>query len=725
MNFVSNFLKIQMKDFLCRLKFSTQKKIPVLLQSETTECASACIAMIAAYHGNNKSMAEVRSLRLISQKGATLRQTMRLADALGLSSRALRIELDELRELQLPCILHWDFNHFVVLVHVSRNKIVIHDPGAGRRMIAIEEASNHFTGVALEILPGQSFEKQDPAKGLKIRDVFGKVAGLKRSLSYVIAIALVLQVLTLATPLFLQQVVDRVAVDGDTDLLLSLGLGFILLTLISNFLTVVRRWQIMCLSTVFNLQWSGNVFSKIMRLPVEYFERRHVGDIISRFSSTGAIQSAVTGTFVEAIVDGFMSITIFLTMLAYSAKLTFITLLALSIYFVVRTMLLGPLRNASNEYVSSASIQQSFLIETIRGVRSIKLFDNQVSRTGRWLNLAVETSNRNVTRQRLEIFGSATASLIQGIERIAVIWVGATIVISGKGFSIGMMLAFLAYKDQFYQRSMGLIDKIYEMKLLGVHVERLADIVLNDDDDDDTGPLSMHPTSVGLCKYLLEVENVGFRYAVTEPAVFQNVHIKIESGDFIAFIGPSGCGKTTLLKLLLGILPCSEGVIKYKGLPLEKIGLRAYREKIATVLQDDCLFSGTIMENIAFFDANTDHIHLYDCARRAAILDEIMVMPMQFNTLVGDMGAALSGGQKQRILLARALYKKPEILILDEATSHLDANNEHLVSEAISQLKITRIVVAHRKETINMADRVYEFKQGAPVECVEKQSFVA
>jgi ATP-binding cassette subfamily B protein RaxB len=334
-------------------------------------------------------------------------------------------------------------------------------------------------------------------------------------------------------------------------------------------------------------------------------------------------------------------------------------------------------------------------------MQSIKLFSREVPRTSTWQNLAVDQFNAGIRAQRLGILYQGLNGLLFGIENVVTIWLGALLVLDGSGFSVGMLLAFVSYKTQFVQRIANLVEKALELRMLGLHTERVGDVALAAPEPHDTGSALERLPADGA----IEVKGLSFRYADNEPPVLDGIDLRIETGESVAIVGPSGCGKTTLVKLLLGLLQPSAGSIELGGVGLSTLGLARYRSVVASVMQDDQLFAGSIAENICFFDPQPDHARIEQCARLASVHDDIQAMPMAYNTLVGDMGTVLSGGQRQRVLLARALYRDPKILVLDEATSHLDVAREREVNAAIRALKLTRIIVAHRPETIASADR--------------------
>ena len=686
-------------------------KVPVILQTEAAECGLACLAMVASAHGHRTDLPALRRRFSVSLKGATLVDLVRMADELQLLSRALRAELDELPQLQTPCVLYWDLNHFVVLVAVRRGVAIIHDPARGQRRLKLDEVSRHFTGVALELQPAPGFTPASDRQPVRLARLLGPVTGLKRSLVQILVLALALESFVLLSPFFMQLVVDGVLVSADRDLLVTLGIGFVLLVLIQAATAAVRSWSVLVLSAQLNLQWLVNVFAHLMRLPVGWFERRHVGDIWSRFGSVQQIQRTLTTSFIEAVLDGLLVLLTLIMMAIYSVTLSAVVLAAVLAYAALRWAFFKPLREATEETLVFESRQASHFLESLRGVMAIKLFNAQADRQSRFASLVVDSMNANIAARKLELLFSVLHRLLFGLERVAVLWIGALLVLDG-GLTVGMLFAFIAYKEQFALRVSSLIDKTVELKMLRLQGERLADIVLTPAEaDTGTRAGAARDGSRDLAPGI-ELVDVSFRYADGEPEVLCGVSLRIEPGESVAIVGPSGCGKTTLLKVMLGILEPSEGEVRVGGVALSRIGLRAWRDMVGTVMQDEPLFSGSIADNIAFFDPQADAEWLQQCARVASVHEEIEAMPMGYHTLIGDMGAALSGGQKQRVLLARALYKRPKILLLDEATSSLDIERERSVNQAVRQLALTRVIVAHRPETISSAGRVIALQDG-------------
>jgi ATP-binding cassette subfamily B protein RaxB len=692
-------------DLVAQLKLGPRARLPVFLQTEAAECGLASLGMVACFHGHRIDLAALRQRFTVSLKGATLAFIMQAAGRLELAPRPLKLELDELPQLRAPCILHWDLNHFVVLKSADGRGAVVHDPAFGVRRLSMGEVSKHFTGIALELAPTQRFRPAEERRSLRLRDLMGPVEGLRRSLAQVFVLALALQALAIVSPFYMQWAIDGAVVSADRDLLTVLGLGFLMLAVIQVALSALRSWVVLYLGTTLNLQWLANVFSHLLRLPVSWFEKRHLGDVVSRFGAVGSIQRTLTSSFVEALIDGAMALATLAMMLLYSGALAALAIAAVALYGMLRWIFYGPLRRATEENIVHAAKQQSHFLETVRGVQSIKLFGREGERRSRWLNLVVDAVNQDLATQKLGLGFRSANGLVFGVERIAIVWLGCLAVLDS-AFSVGMLFAFISYKDQFSARVAALIDKAIELRMLGLQGERLADIVL-------AAPEPESPaTPVDDIEASLEVRGVSFRYSDMEPLVLLNCSFTVAPGESVAVVGASGGGKTTLLKIMLGLLAPTDGKVLAGGIDIRKLGIDRYRKLVGTVMQDDQLFAGSIADNIGFFDPSPDHGAIERCARMASVHEDIAAMPMGYNTLIGDMGAALSGGQKQRILLARALYKQPRILFLDEATSALDVQKERAVNDAVRSLQLTRIIIAHRPETIASADRVVALQGG-------------
>lgn len=681
-----------------------------VLQSTASECGLACLATVASHFGHEVELSELRSRFALSLRGATLGDLMRIASGLELQSRPVRLEVDEIRELTCPCILHWNLNHFVVLLRADGRGVAIHDPAQGERRLSYREIDRQFTGVALELTPSPAFRRQHAKPPIGWRELIGKAVGLKRGLAQMMLLAACLQVFALVIPFFIQWTVDGAIVSGDRDLLVVLVAGFLMLLTIRSVLEFGRGWVGVGLSNQLYVQWSGRVMGHLIGLPMRWFETRHIGDIVSRFQSVGSIQNTVTSSLVEALLDGVFATVTALMMLLYSPRLSAVVALAIAIYAAIRIASYGAFRRAGAEVLVLDAKAQSHFLESVRGAQSIKLGSLEQSRRAKWSNLTIAATNRNAATQKMVLAFASSCGLIFGLQSVVVLGWGASMAIDG-ALSVGMLMAFIAYKDEFSSRMQRFIDNLINLRMLHLQVERLADIVLAEQET-VSGAMPEQLAMVDPCfDMTIELEDVGYRYGDGEPWVFRHLNLRIATGEHVAIVGPSGCGKSTLVKILLGLLQPCEGMVKVGGIPLRQIGLANWRKQAGVVMQDDQLFSGSLQDNIANFGDAVDLRRVQEAAKLAAVHDEIVQMPMGYHTLIGDMGSSLSGGQKQRLLLARALYKQPRVLVLDEATSHLDVPCEREVNAAIQQLAMTRVVIAHRPETIAMAGRVLALSQ--------------
>ena len=692
-----------------------------LLQTEAAQCGHTCLAMVLDYHGRQMDGLALQREYPTSMRGVTLANLIDDASVSGLQCRALRIELEELPQLETPCILHWNMDHFVVLAKATATSIVIHDPAIGVRKLRMSEASAYFTGVALELSPTATFQKRKLDDSISLRHLVGQVTGLKRSAAQILSLSLILQLFGLLTPFYMQWVLDDVLVTQDKDFLWLISVGFLFSMLITSAIGWLRSWCLAYLSTRIGLQWFGSILAHLLRLPMDYFQKRHLGDVVSRMESVHAIQTTLSSSFIEALLDGLMVVIAVAVMVSYSWKLLLISVIAVGLYLAIRWATFPTIKRLSEQQLSAAAKQDTHLLESIRGIQALKLNAAESMRRATFGTLMADTANLGLDIQRFMLrFGFANQMLF-GIERLLVVGLAALLVMQGQ-MSAGMLVAYLAYKEMFTGGVSRLIDTWMSFRTLRVQAERLADIVLTEPEEitAPTGPALPQDRPLGL-----EVRALRYRFSDSDPLVIDDCAFTVAPGETIALVGPSGCGKTTLMKLMLGLLKPQAGCILVEGRDITDVGLRRYRHVVAAVMQDDQLFAGSIADNIAFGSEDLDFERIEAAAQSASVHDDVMRMPMGYQTLIGDMGAALSGGQKQRVILARALYRKPKLLFLDEATSHLDVANERLVNQAVRELALTKVIVAHRPETIASADRVLVMEQGRIVQELRPQAQAA
>ncbi len=684
-----------------------RQRVRLIRQTEVAECGLASLAMVANYHGYDTDLGTLRRRFQPSLRGAALKALIGIADQIGLTPRAVKLPLDKLADLHVPAILHWDMNHYVVLERVAGGKALIHNPEGTSRWMSLADVSPHFTGVALELRPADDFQPSGQRERLKLSQLWHKITGLKRAILQTVVLSLVLEAFVLASPYYMQVALDDALPALDRDLLTVLALGFGLFTIINAGASLLRSFVLLSAGTALGYGIASNVARRLFRLPVSWFEKRHIGDVLSRFQSVAPIQQFMTQGALSAIIDGTLAIFTLALMFFYSSELTLVALTAFAFYGAARALSFSAQRGAQEEVIVASGKEQSAMIESLRGIVTLRLFNRETSRHALWLSRLTDSVNASVGLARINIWQSSANTLIFGLETIVSTWLAVRFVIGG-GFSVGMVFAFMAYKSQFLQRAASLIDQSIAFRMLGLHLERLSDIALADQDSS----VAEHALPRSVLKGRIELRNVSYRYSPTDPCVLRGVNLVVQPGDHIAITGPSGGGKSTLVKILLGLVEPDEGEVLIDGTPLAKFGYRNYRDQVAAVLQDDSVFAGSLADNIALFDEAPDMVRIIEAAQAAALHDDIAQMPMGYDTLVGDMGSSLSGGQKQRLLLARALYRKPTVLVVDEGTSQLDAHKERLINSSISNLGITRVIVAHRTETIASARAVYHLRAG-------------
>ncbi|MBJ2128635.1 peptidase domain-containing ABC transporter [Alteromonas sp. IB21] len=690
----------------------TKRRVPVILQSEAAECGLACMAMITQYYGDKRDLNALRHAMSVSLRGSTLKDVMGVASDLGFQSRAIKIEMEHLAQLACPAILHWNMNHFVVLTNVKGNAITIHDPALGERKLSFDEASKYITGIALEVSPTDMFSPKTSVPRLGLSQFFTRTTGFKRNLITLFALSVVLQLFALAAPYYMQTVVDDVLIYNNEALLKALAIGFALLLIVETFTSGVRKLVILSVSSRLQLQMSASVFKHLLSLPLDYFDKRHIGDVVSRFGSLASIREFLTTGLVTALLDGLMAVITLAVMMLYSIKLTLVVVAIMLVYLCIRLGLLPLIKRLTTERIALAASEQSHFMESVRAILPIRVYGQEVQRHGHWQNKLVATLNKDITLGKINIGSTLSNQLLFGAENLVVVYVGASLVMEST-LSIGMLLAFMAYKTRFVNALDGVVNKVIELNMLGVHFTRLSDILLT---PAQAKPNTLLAKTISSFSYpdalssstpsntiALNANSLGYRYSASNEWVFRHINLSVECGDIVAIIGDSGCGKSTLFKCLMGLYPLSEGSVNYANVK---------RPVIASVLQEDTCLSGTIAQNICCFEHAADFKKMVHVAHLACIHEDIMKMPMQYHSLVGDMGSSLSGGQKQRLLLARALYQNPDILFLDEASSHLDMANEAQINHHLKSLNMTRIIVAHRPQSIAMADKVYRLANG-------------
>ncbi|WP_277762355.1 colicin V export peptidase/ABC transporter CvaB, partial [Escherichia coli] len=610
-----------------------QRRVPVIHQTETAECGLACLAMICGHFGKNIDLIYLRRKFNLSARGATLAGINGIAEQLGMATRALSLELDELRVLKTPCILHWDFSHFVVLVSVKRNRYVLHDPARGIRYISREEMSRYFTGVALEVWPGSEFQSETLQTRISLRSLINSIYGIKRTLAKIFCLSVVIEAINLLMPVGTQLVMDHAIPAGDRGLLTLISAALMFFILLKAATSTLRAWSSLVMSTLINVQWQSGLFDHLLRLPLAFFERRKLGDIQSRFDSLDTLRATFTTSVIGFIMDSIMVVGVFVMMLLYGGYLTWIVLCFTTIYIFIRLVTYGNYRQISEECLVREARAASYFMETLYGIATVKIQGMVGIRGAHWLNMKIDAINSGIKLTRMDLLFGGINTFVTACDQIVILWLGAGLVIDNQ-MTIGMFVAFSSFRGQFSERVASLTSFLLQLRIMSLHNERIADIALHEKEEKKPeieivahmGPIS------------LETNGLSYRYDSQSAPIFSALSLSVAPGESVAITGASGAGKTTLMKVLCGLFEPDSGRVLINGIDIRQIGINNYQRMIACVMQDDRLFSGSIRENICGFAEEMDEEWMVECARASHIHDVIMNMPMGYETLIGELG---------------------------------------------------------------------------------------
>lgn len=680
-------------------------RLPVVLQSERAECGLACLAMIAGYYGYHVSIRELRVRFRFSIRGTSLRHLRECAEQIRLKCRAVRIELMELDKLRSPAILHWELDHFVVLKSVDRQGITIVDPALGVRRLSLKETNLRFTGVALELTPTPTFEKKETPDTAKLSSFLSALKGLGGPLSAMFCMTVLLQIFALVMPLNMQFTVDQGIRQGDMNIVIALAAAFGLIALTSAFTAYFRSLLLLYVSNSAALRMVGGLTHHLLRLPDSWLTARHTGDVLSRFSSVSPISSFLIGGAFGILLDAVMAIGALVLLILYSWQMTLVLCLFLALFAGLNAACYAPLKHLTQESIGAAALESSSFIENVQRHRVIKLLGAETDREHAWGERYVASINSSARLNRFGIHVALAGSVIGSVEGVTMLLLGASRVING-GFTLGMLFAFSAYSSMFSARVHSLITALVGFRMLKLHQERIADIALAEREVTEK-QYGSQPQLRGT----VSIHALKFAYNDEEEAVLENLDLEVAEGEFVAVMGESGSGKSTLIKILAKLLIPTSGEVRIDGQELSRLDTAHYRQQLGVIMQDDSLFSGSLFENIAAGDRHANPERVEQAAKLACIHEEIHRMPMQYQTLVGDIGSNLSGGQLQRIMIARAIYRQPKMLLLDEGTTYLNDRLQHQVLENLGGLGATLIVVTHDSRVAARADRCVRLEE--------------
>ena len=681
--------------------------LPVVLQTNAADCGVACLAMIAAAHGRRSSLPELRRSIGHGAQGNTVKAIIDLARTLGLRSRALRLEPNDAHALALPCLLLWGTRHFVVLKRATRRSWTIHDPAVGVRRYRRSEVDRYFSGIAVELTPSESFRAERPAPRLEIGAIWAQATGIAPVLATLAALSVVLQAVALVAPMYVQLVVDDGLAHDDRELLAILGFGFAGIAAIGAITTYLRSAIALYAGAALSDRIAANLCDHLLRLPLLFFVQREIGDLNARFGSLAPILKVFTSGIVAVLIDGLLACTTLVLLRLYDATLTWVVVAFWLASLVIQLAGVPKLRDLKRESIRANAAEQTIFIESLRSILSLKANAMEGPRADLWRNQHLEAIDSSTRQQRFQQRLDLVRALVAAAENMLIVYLGAVTVLRGD-LTVGMLYAFIAYKSHFVRAASSLVDQAVEIRMLKLHLERLAEIAHA---PAETTNAASRTIEAGI-RGGIAARGIRFRYAPHLPEVLCGVSFEIEPGCEVALVGGSGSGKSTLLRVLLGLIAPDAGDVIVDG--ARPIGecRAALKAGTGVVLQGDSLFTGTIRDNVGLFELDVDADRVAECCRVAAIDADVDALPMGYDTPLGDMGVTLSAGQIQRLLIARALYKRPRILVLDEATANLDDATRARLNSNVRALGITLLRVTHRPDEIAACDRVYALEHG-------------
>ncbi|MDD2443083.1 MAG: NHLP family bacteriocin export ABC transporter peptidase/permease/ATPase subunit [Desulfotomaculaceae bacterium] len=690
--------------------------VPTVLQMEAVECGVASLAMVLAYWGRYVSLEELRLACGVSRDGSKASNVLRAARKYGLEAKGYRREPDALKQMELPLIIHWNFNHFLVLEGFKKGKVFLNDPAVGPRTVSEEEFDNSFTGVVMAFRPGPDFSKGGEKPSI-VTALKKRLKGSEIALTYVILVGVALVVPGLLIPAFSKIFVDDILLAGKQDWLIPLMLGMGLTALLRGILTWIQKYYLLKLQTKIALTTSGQFMWHVLRLPVVFFSQRYAGDISSRMQSNDKVAMLLSGQLATNALNLLMIVFYFILMVQYSLLLS----------------LLGTVVAAVNmlylRYVSKKRVDLNRKLQQDRGkiigtamaglqiIETLKATGSESDFFAKWAGYQAKALNAEqeigVTNQYL----SAIPVFLVALTNTVVLVMGGLIILNG-GMTIGGLVAFQSLMASFMAPVIGLVGLGVQMQEMHADMNRLDDVLKYPVDDlaqagiDEECQVELHKKLEGH----VELRNVCFGYSPLEPSLIENFNLLLKPGQRVALVGGSGCGKSTVAKIITGLYQPWSGEISFDGRARQSIPRVVITGSLAMVDQDISMFQGTIRDNITLWDETISEIDLIRAAKDACIHDDIAARPGGYDSVLDEEGSNFSGGQRQRLEIARTLAGNPSILVMDEATSALDPLTEKMVDENIRRRGCTCVIIAHRLSTIRDCDEIIVLERGKIVQ---------
>ncbi|PEV84007.1 peptidase C39 [Bacillus thuringiensis] len=689
-------------------KVSSRRKVPFIEQVQQTECGICCIAMIAAYYKSAVSFYELHEYAGSGRDGTNLLALKQLGKQLGFNSKCFKSSTKQLENIQLPAVVFWENKHYVVLEKITKKGFVIVDPAMGRRKLSYDQFNNYYSGYVMTCKPTEKFKRQKEKNlWFPLIKTFFKNTNL---VIFIIFSSLILQGLALGIPNLIQFIIDKVITPQEKETLELFLIGIIIVVMVQAIFTFIRGRILIRLENYLDKSMMQEFFYHVLKLPYKFFQLRSFGDILFRIGSLRAIRDMISSQIIKSILDLGLIIFIFGYMMYQSVILTGLVLIITTLNILL-TLISKPLiKEANQNEITKSTVVQGIQTETLYGIFGVKMTGMENVIYKRWLSSFEELLKAYKRKGNILNYVTTIGSTLAVLSPLMVLWLGAHQVFSGI-LTLGGLISFYAIANQFFSLSNSILQTYNSFVITGSYLKRVRDVLDTPVEYNTTDPIKFEKL-----KGEIQLRNVSFSYTKYSEKSLNQINLHIKPGQKVALVGKSGSGKSTLARVILGLHEPTEGYIQYDGHDLNKYDKSSLRKNIGVVPQDVTLFNRTIYDNISLNNPEINSEMIVKAAKIAQVHEEIIQMPMQYNTIVSEMGMNISGGQRQRIALARAFVYNPSILVLDEATSSLDHVNEEKIDNYLSEIRCTRIVISHRLTTIMNSDLIVVMDNGEIIE---------
>ena len=695
-------------------KTKKRYKVPVIMQMEMLECGAACLAMILAYHKKWIPLEKVREACAVNRDGSNAKYIVMAARNYGFTAQGFRGEVEDVKKAQLPAIIHWNFNHFVVLTGFSDKHAFINDPASGEIKVPLEAFDKAFTGIYMTFEPNESFQpeggRQSVLKFARIR-----LKGTAIPIFFVIFTMFLTSLIGIINPALSRVFLDRVLTGHEPSWLAPLLWSMAILAIASLIVGLINALYLLKIRGKLAIVANATFLWHVLRLPMSFFTQRMTGEIAGRFRYNETIAETLISKLAPLFINFFLTIIFFIIMLRYSVVLTAIGLAA-----IVINMLMAQIISKKRVSIARTQMRDEGRLRgmTLGGIQMIETIKSSGAENGffeQWSGINAAVNRSQVEFVKTNAYLGAIPEFVLALSRVAILITGAYLVLNG-AFTAGLLLAFQSFLASFTEPVESFIDAIQSIQEMRVTMERVEDVFKYEPDVKDTMNFEEDLTKAGKLTGNIELKDVSFGYNKLTNPLIHHFSMTLKAGSSVAIVGASGCGKSTLTKLISGLYEPWEGEILFDGIPITEVNRHTFTSSVAVVDQDITIFEDTVSDNIKLWDTSIEEFEVIIAARDAGIHNEILGRQDGYKHLLAEDGKNFSGGQRQRLEIARALASDPAIIILDEATSALDAKTEHDVASAIRNRGITSIIIAHRLSTIRDCDEIIVLDKGIAVE---------